>query len=86
MDAIRWLIMNKRKQKWKHIVRHCKSKKITQRFQCSSCKIVYDSGWVYFDEENMYYFCYRCRNEYMPGKMQRWRLFITPFETNKNKH
>lgn len=78
--------MNKRKRKWKHIVRHCKSKRVNQRFQCSSCKIVYDSGWIYFDEDNVFYLCYGCKNEYMPGKMQKWRLYYSPFESKRNKH
>lgn len=73
-------------KKVKAILRNNKSRKTTKRFACNVCRIVYDSGWVYTTDDGDFHICHLCRNKYLPGKMQRWRLYSSSFESNKKKH
>ena len=73
-------------KKVKTVLRNCKSRKTTERFMCDVCRVVYDSGWVYAAEDGDFHICYLCRNKYLPGKMQRWRLCPSSFETGRKKH
>ena len=70
----------------KQILRNCKGRKTTVRFACDVCRVVYDSGWVYAADSGDFHICYSCRNKYLPGKMQRWRLHSSAFESSKKKH
>ena len=70
----------------KEILRNCKGRKMTERFACDVCRVVYDSGWVYAAGDGDFHICHSCRNKYLPGKMQRWRLYSSSFESSKKKH
>ncbi|MTU52785.1 hypothetical protein GMD79_06510 [Parabacteroides merdae] len=70
----------------KQILRNCKGRKMTERFACDVCRVVYDSGWVYAADGGDFHICHSCRNKYLPGKMQRWRLYSSAFESSKKKH
>lgn len=70
----------------KEILRNCKGRKMTERFACDVCRVVYDSGWAYATGDGDFHICYSCRNKYLPGKMQRWRLYSSAFESGKKKH
>ncbi|GAA6256143.1 hypothetical protein F070042J6_19950 [Bacteroides sp. f07] len=70
----------------KTILRNRKGRKMTERFACDVCRVVYDSGWVYTADDGDFHICHSCRNKYLPGKMQRWRLYSSSFESSKKKH
>lgn len=73
-------------KKVKEILRNGKGRKMAERFACDVCRVVYDSGWTYTTDDGDFHICHSCRNKYLPGKMQRWRLNFSSFESNKKKH
>lgn len=70
----------------KEILRNSKGRKMTERFACDICWVVHDSGWAYATDDGDFHICHLCRNKYLPGKMQRWRLYSSSFESSKKKH
>lgn len=70
----------------KAILRTSRGRKTAERFVCNVCRVVYDSGWVYATDKGDFHLCYSCRNKYLPGKMQRWRVYSSAFEKGKKKH
>lgn len=73
-------------KKAKEFLRDGKGCRTTERFACDVCRIVYDSGWIYTSEGCDFHLCHACRNKYLPGKMQQWRLSSSAFESDRKKH
>ena len=73
-------------KKVKAILRERKGRRSEERFMCHVCRVVYDSGWVYTTGSEDIHLCHSCRSKYLPGKMQRWRLCSSAFESDKKKH
>lgn len=78
-------IGKKAASKIRNKLRDYKCRRAEERFVCNICKTTYDAGWVYICGEKKFHMCYDCRNQCIPGKMQRWRLYISPFESSKKK-